>query len=443
MKNKICISLIIAGALTNLNALTLKEAVFKVSQTNPSVLEKRTAYEEVKKDLEMSKTEWLPSLDFQSSVNYKQGGNLNNDVNNKGYESFSNSLKLTQNIFNGFSTTEKINYQNSRVLSAYYNYIEILNDTAFLTAQSYLEVIKMKELMKNAKDNLEVNEKIYKDVSELLNSGLTTKSEMTKIKASYSLAESNYIVSQNNLLDKKLKLERLIGEKVNENDLSIPNELNVDKEISIKSNPSLLVSEQNIKSSRHLSKEKESKYLPVINLEAEQSYNDSRKNSFEAPDDRSRVGITLNWNLYKGGADKIDIEKSKIAILKEHEIKNKLEREVKEQVDLSIAAYKYLGLQITKLEDYKKYSEETLDSYQSEYEMGRRTMLDLLSAQNDVVNSKAQIINATLDKNFATYRIADAQGSLVTSILDIKDYKEIKEEKTTGEKINELLKASY
>lgn len=442
MKKSIYISLILAGSL---NALTLQETIFKVSQENPFIIEKKETYEEAKKDLDISKSEWLPSLDLQSSVNYKQGGNFNKDVNDKGYESFSSSLKLTQNIFNGFSTTEKINYQMNRVMSAYHHYIETLNDVSYQTTQAFIEVIKMKDLLKNAEENLAVNAKIFADVSELLNAGLTTKSEMTKIKASYSLAEANVIVAKNNLTDKKLKLERLYGEPVDIYSLKMPEGLKIEVLADLKNNPSLLVSEYNIKSNKHLTKEKESKYLPIINIEAEQAYNDSKTNVFEGPDDRSRIGLTLNWNLYKGGADKLDIEKSKISVLKEGKVKERIEKEIIEQSQLSYAAHSYLGLQLIELEKYKNYSEETLDSYKSEYEMGRRTLLDLLSAQNDVVSSKSQIINAKMDRLFATYRIADASGKLVTGILDSKDYISFEKEgyklpKTSGEIINEALK---
>ena len=63
---------------------------------------------------------------------------------------------------------------------------------------------------------------------------------------------------------------------------------------------------------------------------------------------------------------------------------------------------------------------ETLDKYKSEYELGRRTLLDLLSAQNDVVNSKSQLINAEFDRLFASYRILDSIGNINSYILEQK-----------------------
>lgn len=82
-----------------------------------------------------------------------------------------------------------------------------------------------------------------------------------------------------------------------------------------------------------------------------------------------------------------------------------------------------IALQLRQLYEYSKHSEETLESYKSEYEMGRRTLLDLLAAQNDLVNSRSQIINAEFDRLFAQYRILDAMGVLVNTIAgDTPEY---------------------
>lgn len=84
-----------------------------------------------------------------------------------------------------------------------------------------------------------------------------------------------------------------------------------------------------------------------------------------------------------------------------------------------------IGKQLKDLVAYYENSEETLESYQSEYEMGRRTLLDLLSAQNDLVSSKSQIVNAQMDKLYAQYRILDAMGMMVSSIVENKDYNKL------------------
>ncbi|MFY4754504.1 TolC family protein, partial [Aliarcobacter butzleri] len=76
---------------------------------------------------------------------------------------------------------------------------------------------------------------------------------------------------------------------------------------------------------------------------------------------------------------------------KEVELQRNLKRQTIESLELSWSAYEMLGKQLVELYKYYQYSEDTLESYSSEYEMGRRSLLDLISAQNDLVNSNNQI----------------------------------------------------
>jgi len=80
-----------------------------------------------------------------------------------------------------------------------------------------------------------------------------------------------------------------------------------------------------------------------------------------------------------------------------------------------------IGLQLQNLKEYNKYSEKTLELYKEEYDLGRRSLLDLLSAQNDAINSRAQIITAEYDRLVAKYRILDAMGLLVLAITGDTD----------------------
>lgn len=157
----------------------------------------------------------------------------------------------------------------------------------------------------------------------------------------------------------------------------------------------ILVSKYNIQGAQALYREKKSKFYPTIDLEAEQVFNDySKGQTLDSPDDRQRVYLVLNWNLYSGGAHKADLQKSRSTIYKETEIQRDLKRQILEGLELSWNAYDLLGNQLEELYKYYEFSLETLENYKDEYDMGRRTLLDLLTAQNDLINSKSQIINA-------------------------------------------------
>jgi len=76
-----------------------------------------------------------------------------------------------------------------------------------------------------------------------------------------------------------------------------------------------------------------------------------------------------------------------------------------------------IAQQLKDLKDYSRFSEKTLELYNEEYDLGRRSLLDLLSAQNDVINSRSQIIIAEHDYLLAKYRILDAMGLLPMAIV--------------------------
>ena len=126
----------------------------------------------------------------------------------------------------------------------------------------------------------------------------------------------------------------------------------------------------------------------------------------------------LSYNLFKGGADVADVQKHLSTINQEVEIKRDLKRQVIESLDFSWNAYEMIELQLKDLREYKEFAEITLDLNQDEYDLGRRTLLDLLSAQNDVINARTQIISAEYDYLFAKYRILDAMGLLVMALTN-------------------------
>ncbi len=412
--------------LTNLNALTLKESVSEVINTNPVITERVSNYRATQQDLKISESEYLPSVDLRSGIGYKDAGNLNDEIRDVNYDYYENSLKLTQNLFNGFDTTYKVDYQEARVLAAAYHYLEKANDMSFRMVEAYLNVVKNYKLLQNAKDSVEFHQQMYEDIQNLYNAGLNTASSISKVKAGLALAKTNYIVQKNNTKDAEFNFARILGRKPTVTDMELPIlEVQMPESIqratmyAIRNNPSLIVSHYNLEGAQALYKKSKSGYYPKIDFEIEQLYNDyhTDKNGFDEPDDRFRVGFVLNWNLYRGGADKATEQKAISKMHQELQIHQDLQRQVIEGLELSWSAYEIIKEQISQLEEYNKYSESTLISYKEEYNLGKRSLLDFITAQNDVVNSRAQMIKAQTEQLFAQYRLLDAMGLLVTVVM--------------------------
>ncbi|MFK5936893.1 MAG: TolC family outer membrane protein [Sulfurimonas sp.] len=415
-------------------ALTLKESVDEAMNTNPVIQERVKNYRVIQQDLNIAESEYYPQVDFRATFGVTDAGDFKNSasgikydhpVTDESYNTYETSLTLTQNLFDGFGTTNKIDYEEARILAAAYNYLEKANDIAFKMTDAYLNTVRSYELLQTARENVQINESIYKKVKDLFDSGLTTDSEVKKIESSLSLARSNLTVQLNNTRDREFNFRRILGRMPEHRnmtkptlDIQMPDSIERAALYAINHNPSLLVSRYNIKGAQSLWKQNKKDFYPKIDLEISQNYNDvNHLNAFDRPDDRFRARLVLTYNLFRGGADSATSQKNISKINQEIAIKRDLKRQVIEGLDLSWSAYEMIDIQLQDLREYSRFSEKTLELYKEEYDLGRRSLLDLLTAQNDVINSRSQIITAEYDLLFAKYRILDAMGLLPMAIL--------------------------
>jgi len=414
---------------TVLNAQDLKTTVSEVLSTNPIILERLKNYNATKEDITSAESGYYPKVDLNLGF-----GVENNDKTNangvtvdlgdaESLSVYQNSLKYTQNLFNGFSTTYQVKEQEYRTASAAYSYIEKVNNTSFEMVNQYLQVMKNQELLETAKENVQINEEIFAKVQKLYDAGLTTLSEVNKIESSLSLAKSNQVVQENTILDVSYNFQRVLGRYMDPESMSRPM-LNITlpatqekaTQFAMQNNPSLLVSEYNIKLAQATNREKNSAFYPKIDIEVSQHMN-KNLSAVEGDDNRFRAMAYLSYNIFNGFADSSALQKSISQVHQEVETKNSLRRQVIEGLNLSWAANKKLEEQLAHLKEYKKFSLKTLTLYAKEYDLGRRSLLDLLSSQNDFIASKAQIINTEYSLLFAKYRILDAMGTLVSTVV--------------------------
>lgn len=413
-------------AFSSLNALTLQEGVDEVLSTHPVVLERLHNYRATLEDLRTTEAQYLPTLDYSASVAREKTKSPSTNYESRSLTSYEHSLQVTQNLFNGFGTTYEADYNKARILSAANHYIENANDAAYNFTNTYINALKARDLLCIAKANVEFNTDIYTKVNKLYEAGMTTRSESEKADTSLSLAKSNYVVAKNNLDDALFNVERVLGRTVKAEELrdgnfvgSIPSSLEDMKAYAHAHNPSVLVSEYNMKAAYAQKEASYKNYYPKIDAYARQSWaNDV--GGLDGKDNRQAIGLTLNYNLYHGGADESQIQKNLSKMYQEGENKRETIRKLDEQGELSWSARHYLSEQLDHLKRYEATSAKTLELYQKEYDLGRRTLLDLLVAQNDHVAAQSQIVRAENDLLFAHYRILDAMGSMVQNVLGSK-----------------------
>jgi len=418
MRKKIISLILLFSAL---HAQTLQDALEDMLETNPTIQERLNNYKVTNIDIKSAKSGYYPKIDLMVAGGKEK---TDRDYMNVTYDVYQSSIKYTQNLFNGFNTTHLVDEEEFRTVAAAYSYIEKVNSLAFDLASAYLEVIKNQKLLDISKENVTIDEEILSKVKKLYKFGLTTLSEVNKVESSLALAKSNYIVQENTLLNASYNLEKLLGKRVKAHEMVkptlqsslFPKRKEEALETALKNNPSLIVSNYNIELAKSTKKAAEANYYPKVDIELAQTYNHNLGGSY-GKNDVSSAMIYLSYNLFSGFGDEAAIEKALVKTAQENNNKNILKREVIQSLNLAWTAREKLNEQLLHLKKYKEFSNKTLQLYTKEYDLGRRSLLDLLSAQNDFIQSRAQIITTQYSILYAEYKILSTMGVLVDTIM--------------------------
>ena len=410
------------------SATTLKEVVTDVLNTNPIIKERLHNYRATRADLRGAEAGYYPTLDLEMGIGKDYKGQFTHRPDNH-YDIFENALILRQNLFRGFSTREQVNYQQMRSLAAAYSYLEKANDVTLQTVKAYIDLLRYREMLANARKHVRHIEQLNEKVTKAYKAGLTKMSEVSKVRASLSSARNNMLVARNRLANALYAFRRVTGRTVSLKalrpvsfKLPLPKDQERATMFALEHNPSLLVGKYNIKGAEALYRESKSKFYPTVDAEVTARYTDGFNSSYY-PDhgDSVKAMLKLRYNIFNGGADEAARVNKMSKVSQEMEVTNDLRRQVMEGMDLSWSTYELSRSQIPMLERYRNQSRETLKLYWKEYNLGERSLLDLLATEADLKRANDLLIDARYNMLLAKYRILDAMGLTMASVIgDVK-----------------------
>ena len=417
----------------NLSAQTLKKDVVEVINSSPELKEKLRDYRATQQNLNMIESQYYPTIDIQASFALNNSAGFIDDINiseDDSYTSYKTSITLTQNLFNGFGTKNKIDYEEAKILVSAYQYLEKSNEITFAMVKRYLDVLRFEELLKVAVKDVQMHEITYQKIEELFESNMITLSEIKKIESTLSHSKSDLVIQLTKARDAKFKYRRVAGRMPNVEEMrkpdyriEIPKSSQTTALYAINHNPSLLVNRYKVKALQALRKKYKKGFYPTLDLKLTQNYNDiSKNNIYEIPDDRFQAKLVFNYNLYRGGADSANAQKYISLTNQEIEKGRVLKRKIIEDVDIAWNIYDMTKAQLKDLREYAIASKEAFTLYQEEFSQGNRSLVELILVQNDLVKAEKSVINAEYDSLLSKYSILNATGLLFLKIVGNRDF---------------------
>lgn len=428
MSRSVIAGVILGMMATASQAATLEEVVAQGLTENPDIKRAVNARNAVYQEIVQARAGYFPKVDIAGGIGYEWTNNSttraggNDDVELTRSEA---SLSIRQMLFDGFATSSEVKRQEARATSADRRLEDTAENFVLEAARAYTEVHRRRELLRLTKENLYNHVTIYDQIKRRSESGLGALASIEQAEGRLALAEVNVLAEENNLLDAEANYYRVVGIKAPE-DLEypgvvdqaqqvIPESLDAALEIAYENHPTLQVAVADTEAAVAQYNAAKRTYYPRFDLEIDRTWNNDIDGVDGTNEDLTAM-VRMRYNLFNGGADRARVRQTQHQIEEARSVHMNTRREVVQSLELSWNAHKILSRQIPYLEQHVLSSGATRDSYQKQFDIGQRSLLDLLDTENEMFSAKIDLANAQHDHVVTHFRLLDGMGQLLETM---------------------------
>ena len=408
-------------------AISLEEFVYDTIQAHPKVKQKIHLYREKVADLKIAQGFWKPTVDLTASGGAYSG---KSPIFTGDYNSWNADLTIVQNLYDGHETVNQIKQSKAQVEEARYQLIDTVDNIALVAIKAYLNALKQKELVLLAEENMDTHMEMMRSIKERFDSGLGKRSEVEQVEARVASARASLLAEQNNFEDALTELHNVLGRYVYADDLEevkvppFPGSM-VDELIdeALAKNPALQVARYNIEATQANYDRSLKNYRPRVDLQFKKTVGD-RIGGYIGTTDQTSLTLEMRYNLYNGGKDEWGQQFKISKIYEQQAYAAQSKREAINALRLGWMADRSLAKQTVYLDNNMLKNQQVLESYKEEFDLGQRTLTDILDVKNDLNDAQKKLVTAKYDAYIARYRVFEAVGTLFEPLhidLDIKD----------------------
>jgi len=404
-------------------AVSMKEAVSVAIRTNPQygiVANNRRATDQ---ELEQAKALYRPSVDLSGDTGWTYNDNDNNLGANddESLWRYNAGLTLTQMLYDGFSARAENDRQAARVLSASHRVKEASELIGLATIEAYLDVLRQREILKISYDNVKGHTDILARIQDSATVGRSTDADLIQARARLDSARAESAAVREALRAAEARYTEQVGSMPQALIMpKVPVEaVDVNVEAAVKKaltqSPTLDIFEADMQVSEAEYDGAKASLHPTLDfqLNGQEGENIS---GVEGSDTSASALVLMNWNLYRGGADTARIREHM------HRIGESKERRALQGRAVESDVRQTWARMISSQERAKEFSDQAtanvgvLAAYKDQFDLNRRSLLDVLDAQNELFVSRSNAVNSEFLQILAMYRLIALKGELVPTL---------------------------
>jgi outer membrane protein, adhesin transport system len=398
---------------------TLKSAAQKAVIGNPEVLSKWHAYQAADNERDVAFGGYLPRVDVTSGFGRE---NRDDPLLVKDYSRHSTTLSLTQMVYDGFATRNEVRRLDHARQVRFFELLDASEMAALEASRAYLDVLRYRKLVVLAEDNYVRHRAVFEQIQKKAQAGVARKVDLEQASGRLALAESNLLTETSNLHDVSARYQRLVGE-IPGRELAAPPPLTTGIPIdapnalaaALSGNPAIQAAIENVRSADAANAVRKAAYQPRVDLRLRNDRGGNLNGYIGATDNRT-AEVVLTWNLFNGFSDLARSRQYADQMSVAKDLRDKTCRDVRQTAAIAYNDTRKLIEQLTYLDQHQLSTEKARDAYRKQFDIGQRTLLDLLDTENETFQAKRAYANAEYDLLTAQARAQASLGNLLPTL---------------------------
>ncbi len=413
---------------------TIEAALVRAYQTNPQLNSQRAQVRVTDENVPQALSGYRPRLSVSANVGYQYTDTLNafvspgtspQKIDVHGTDPpRSVGATLSQTLYNGNRTANQTRAAESQVSGAREG-LRILDQQILGAAAGiYMDYLRDSAIVEVQKSNVRVLEQTLKQTRDRFNVGEVTRTDVAQSEAQLAAGQTQLLAAEATLTTTRANFRRIIGNEPanlapgSPVDRFLPATLASAVELSLIENPNVTAAMYGIDVQFLQVKVNEGALLPVVTFQAtvQQAYeqNPSIPRTFQA---LAQAAVTVP--IYNGGGEYSLIRQSKETLAQQRLFLEQTRDQTRANTVTAWGQLVASKAQVVSAQSQVTASEIALNGVREEAKAGQRTTLDVLNAQQALVNARVALVQAQHDRVVASYGVLAAVGRLSPQVLGL------------------------
>lgn len=420
--SSLVLGLFLAGPAVAAEMTTLRDTVASTLAYNPNIKAFQEYRQAAEHDLQRARSGWFPRVDARAGYGVEQWSDTttrSTNHNRTWYDRSQASLTVSQTIWDGLATWSRYSQGKSRLDSAGSRLLDNAEALGLDGLLAHIEIYRQRRIVALAELNVKNHEAILASQYERQRSGASTLADVTQTQSRLARTQASLEESRAALNVAQANYKRLTGNEPGQVETpTIPADAYPSLEAAIlhsqTDNLKVKALRSDIETAEAQTQLDKAAFHPTIYLEAGPTYY-YRLESSNTDKGGMAVMLFANWNLLNGGYDWFNVKGDKArARQTRQELAAQLDN-LAEESEATWAELLSAQEQVKYYSNAVSYSTKTRDMYLQQFNVGQRSLLDVLDSENELFSSSIQLVTAQQNVIAAQYRLLALGGAFLNS----------------------------